>query len=135
MARLEYFVVSRSVSVDQMTNNTSIFEILEQIHGKSFPIRIEECVATSLWLAEPGDDVSDFQFKLRVTLPNGAAHEIPTNFTLKTPRHRLIQRIGGLVVEQAGKVRFEATLNGNHAAEHVVDVIKVDGTDKIPTGN
>ena len=123
MARLEFFVVSRAVSIDQSTNYASILEILEVIQSESFPAMIPQCVATSLWRQEPGDEEKDYQLLLKVFLPSGETHEVRTNFRFGAHRHRVMQRIYSLPVHEAGQIRFEAVLNGEHAAEHVVDVI------------
>jgi hypothetical protein len=122
MARLEFFVVSKSISIDQSTNQTSIFEILEEVHASAFPVFIPSCVAMSLWRREQGDQEQDFQLLLRITTPTHAVHEVRTNFRLGSPRHRVTQRIEGLPLEGEGKLRFEAILNGEHAAEHLVDI-------------
>lgn len=122
MARLEFFVVSKSVAVDQATNFASVLEILEVIQTAQFPALIPECVAFSLWRAEPGDADRDHQLVLRITSPGGVSNEIRSSYRLTTPRHRVLQRIQGLPVEKDGRIRFELILNGQHAAEHVVDV-------------
>lgn len=131
MARLEFFVVSRSVSVDQATNHASVFEILEVIQASEFPAIIPECVAVSLWRREPGDEAKDFQLLLRVTIPSGAVTEIRSNFRMSSLRHRVMQRIQGLPIESEGQLRFEAVLNGEHAAEHVVDVLRSGPADVV----
>ena len=122
MARLEFFVVSRSVAIDQATNQASVFEILEVVQAARFPALIQQCVAVSLWRREPGDEDRDFSLVLRVTTPAGSTHEIRTNFRLSSPRHRVMQRIQGLPIEREGRLRFEAILNAAHAAEHLVDI-------------
>ena len=122
MARLEFFVVSKSVAVDQATNFASVLEILEVIQTAQFPAMIPECVAISLWRVEPGDQDRDHQLVLRITSPGGTTNEIRSNFRLTAPRHRVLQRIQGLPVETDGQIRFELILNGQHSAEHVVDV-------------
>jgi hypothetical protein len=122
MARLEFFVVSKAVSIDQSTNQASVFEILEEAHVPSFPAFIPSCVAMSLWRREPGDEKEDFQLLLRLTTPSGKSHDLRTNFRFTAPRHRITQRIEGLPIEREGELRFEAILNDKHAAEHVVDI-------------
>ena len=129
MARLEFFVVSRGVSVDQFTNQASIFEIIEEVHATSFPASIQSCVAMSLWRREPGDEEHDFQVLLRTTLPSGTIHDLRTNFRFTGPRHRITQRLEGLPIEQEGELRFEVLLNDEHGAEHIVDIHLSDSGD------
>jgi len=134
MARLEFFVVSQSVSIDQATNRSSVFEILEVVQAPVFPTVIHQCVAISLWRREPGDEGQEFQLLLRITTPSGQKHEIRSNFRLTSPRHRVMQRIQGLPIESEGELRFEAILNEKHAAEHVVDVLRGGPGDAVESG-
>lgn len=122
MARLEFFVVSRSVSMDQSTNQASIFEILEEVHPSSFPSIIQSCVATSLWLKEPDDEGKDFQMILRITTPDEKVFELASDFRLTARRHRVTQRVEGLPVLKEGEFRFEAILNSKYVAKHIIDV-------------
>jgi hypothetical protein len=131
MARLEFFVVSQSIAVDDATNYVSVLEILEQIQVPSFPKVIPQCVAVSLWRKEAGDEESDFQLLLRITTPPDGVHEIRTNFRLTAPRHRVIQRIQGLPITGEGQLRFEAIINGQHAADHIIDVQQAGVVDTI----
>lgn len=122
MPRLEFFVVSEDVSVDQATNLTSVFSILEEVKAPAFPLLIFRCAATSLWCREPGDEGRDFQVVLRITTPGDEPREFPTNFRLDHARHRTVQRLQGLPIQRAGELRFEVLLNGEHKASHVVTV-------------
>ena len=131
MARLEFFVVSKAVSIDQTTNQMSVFEILEEMTTSSFPVQIPSLVAISLWRQEQGDQEQDYQLLLQITTPSGTSHDFRTNFRLAGRRHRITQRIEGMVLEKEGVVRFEVILNDKHAAEHIVDILRVDPIDII----
>ena len=69
MPKLEYFLVSESVSVDQLTNRTSLFNILEEVRANKFPAVIPQVVVTSAWNREIGDEDIDYQVKVRISLP------------------------------------------------------------------
>ncbi len=133
MARLELFVVSEGVSIDQLTNQLSLFNILEQVASTKFPFPLPFAAAVSLWVAEDGDDSRDFQCLLRVILPNGIQHEFTSNFNFRARRHRVIQRLEGLPINVTGVLRFEVLLNGEYIASHEVDVIKIDPSETTPT--
>ena len=133
MARLEFFVVSESVSIDQQTNRLSLFNVLKQVGSTNFPKVLPFALAISLWIAEAGDDVRDFQCTLRIILPNGDRHELASNFKFRARRHRVIQRVEGIPLSGVGVLRFEVLLNGEHAASHEVDVSQKDPTDLPPT--
>lgn len=131
MARLELFLVAESVSVDQGTNKVSVFEVLESVPFKEGAQNaISRCVAFSLWRLEAGDDGQDFQVLLRIHRPGmEVPDELSTNFTARSPRHRVFTHVLGLPLEELGALRFEVLLNGKHAAEHVVSISP--GEDKL----
>lgn len=122
MARLEYFLVSKSSSVDIVTNEISAFEILEEIHVADFPVIYPGCVAITVLRLEEGDEEKDFQGLLCITTPSGDTNEHRVNFRMTSTRHRLIQRLVGLPLTEAGVLKFEIKLNDKHLAEHFVDV-------------
>ena len=126
MPRLECFVVAETVSIDKLTNAVSLFNILEEVHSRTFPFLVPKVAVFSLWRKEAGDEERDWQALLKVTQPSGEARDRAINFRFSSSRrHRLIQRISGLPVLTEGDVRFELLLNGQHAAEHIVSVTRV----------
>lgn len=132
MAHLEFFLVSKEISVDQQTNRMSLFNVIEQLVSPEFPFPLPFATAVSLWVAENGDVGQDFQCILRTVLPDGVIHEFPTNFTFKTRRHRVIQRIQGVPISQPGLLRFEVLLNGKHQSSHEIDVLQIDPNELKP---
>jgi hypothetical protein len=135
MARLEFFVVSEGMSVDQFTNRLSVFNILEEVAIPNFPFLLHSVIAVSLWTMEDGDDDRDFQCMLRITMPNVPQREFTSNFRTISRRHRVIQHIQGFPLNEPGMLRFEVLLNGKHAATHEVDILKMrmDAEDLPPT--
>jgi hypothetical protein len=133
MAHMEFFLVSEEVSVDQQTNRLSLFNVLEQVRNTEFPFVLPSAAAVSLWVAEPGDDTQDFQCILRITLPDGSQHNFTSNFSFRTSRHRVIQKIQGLTINGSGMLRFEVLLNGEYKARHEVDVLRIDPSERLPT--
>lgn len=125
MAKLEYFLVAESVSVDQITNRVSIFNVIEEIRFPKLPARTS-MVAISLWNAQKGDADGDFQAVIKVTFPGGGEKEFRHNFKIPSPRLRTMFQLGGLTVEQPGAMRVDLTLNEEHQATHTIDVVKVD---------
>jgi len=126
MARMEFFLVSEELSVDQQTNRLSLFNVLEQIASPNFPLVLLTAVAVSLWVADPGDDINDFQCTLRVIPPNGEPRDFPSNFRFRSNRHRVIQRLQGFPINEPGVLRFEVLLNGVYQASHEIDVARID---------
>jgi hypothetical protein len=133
MARLEFFVVSEGVSVDQLTNQLSLFSVLEEVRSPDFPFVLPSAAAVSLWMKEAGDDDRDFQCLLRVTLTDGSQREFTSNFRFSARRHRVILKIQGFPLNEPGVLRFEMLLNGEYAASHEVDVLRVNSSELPPT--
>jgi hypothetical protein len=127
MPKLEYFLVSESISVDREQNAVSIFNILEEVAIPNAGFRgIPKLVALSSWIFEPEDIGQDFQVTVKVVLPGVAGPEIikefPINFTAPKARQRIYHRISGLPLKAAGDVVFQLLLNGEHQASHTITV-------------
>jgi hypothetical protein len=133
MARLELFVVSEGVSLDQLTNQLSLFSVLEEVRSPDFPFVLPSAAAVSLWMKEAGDDDRDFQCMLRVTLTDGSQREFTSNFRFRARRHRVILKIQGFPLNEPGMLRFEVLLNGEYAASHEVDVLRINSAELPPT--
>lgn len=136
MAKLEFFAVSESISVDQSTNKVSLFEILESIpiDPASSVTVIPKCVAASLWRMEAGDENRDFQIMLRLYQPGEEVSEdFATNLTATSARHRVFTTLIGVPLRGPGDLRFEILLNGVHAAEHVVTLEKEESDEELPS--
>lgn len=121
---LEFFVVAQGVSVDQDTNQTSIFGVLEEVAAQTYPYALPYCVAVSLWNVSTEDVGKDWQATLRILFPDRSETQVPVNFIVKdgTRRHRLTQKMVGLPLSGVGELKFELLLNGQHAATHTTTV-------------
>ena len=129
MPKLEYFLVSESLSVDQETNLVSIFRILEEWSGK-LPVILPHLVATSSWLMEPDEKEKDFQATLRVRTHTGEVLPEPgdfnINFTTERDRHRIFHHIHNLRIEDPGPLVFEISLNGKRQASHTATIRRIE---------
>ena len=125
MPKLEYFLVSESVSVDQLTNRTSLFNILEEVRANKFPAVIPQVVVTSAWNREIGDEDIDYQVKIRISLPGEEEpKDFSMNFKVESNRHRLFQGFEHLQIQQPGELKFEVFINDEYIASHTVSVQK-----------
>jgi hypothetical protein len=127
MPKLEYFLVSESVSIDRDRNQVSVFNILEEVSiPKSTPAQIPQLVALGSWILEPEDEGRDFQATVEVVLPGTADPEKTTrssiNFTGSKKRQRICNWFLYLPVQQVGEVVFRLLLNGAYQASHTVTV-------------
>ena len=87
MPRLEYFIVSESISVDQRTNRVSVFNVVDELQVSQFPATIPQVVATSAWNREPSDEDTDYQAMLRIYPP---AEDTPKEFTLNFRLEKIV---------------------------------------------
>lgn len=137
MPRLEYFLVCESMSTDQETNRVSLFNVLEdlQVLPPETPpqqqLLVPHFVAVSCWNREPGDEDKDFQAILRIHAPNQEAKDFSMNFKMERPRYRVSMRFQGMPKLEAGELKFELLLNGQHVAWHVVNIFPA-ATESLP---
>ena len=123
MPKLEYFIVTESVSVDQFTNKISLFEVLETIHVPKFPAAFNRMFVVSAWNAEPGDESRDFQIQIKINPPDGSEPQtFEHNVPMPAARCRNIQCLQGIPFKCAGKFTIELSLNKEHFAFHTIDV-------------
>lgn len=125
MAKLEYFLVAESVSVDQITNRVSIFNVIEEVRASKYPAHIS-MVAVSLWNVPEDDAGRDFQTVLEVTFPDGEKKEFRHNFKMPRRRIRTMFQLANLELKQPGPMCVDLALNGEHQATHTIDVVEVE---------
>ena len=127
MPHLEYFLVSESISVDQISNRISLFHVFEERRSPNVPFYIAELVVTSAWDLD-GDDIGqEIQTSVRITVPGRAEPVIvPQPFVAERSRHRINLAIIGLEVLEFGELLFEILLNGEHRASHRVSIIQME---------
>lgn len=122
MARLEYFVVAESVSIDQLTNRVSIFNILETIQAPAFPVTLTQVMAVSLWEEDEIDTDRQYQVGIRITLGGNELTHIRQNLNFPRRRLRTIAQIQNIEIPEPGRMEIELRLNDEHIAWHYVDV-------------
>jgi hypothetical protein len=122
--KLEFFIVSESLSIDQATNRVSIFNVLEELGASQFPIGLPFLTATSCFLVEEGDADKEFVATCRVRAKQGVVDDLELRLTFTarhSARHRLVHRLDGRVaILGQGDVVFELLLNEEHKATHTV---------------
>lgn len=124
MPHLEYFLVAESVSVDQVTNRVSIFNVVEEVTIPNFPCKLPNLVAVAMWEAKEGDADRDFQAGIVFSLPGGEKlDEFGQNFRIPGRRIRTMAYFQGLPVKEPGTIRVDLSLNGDPKASHTIDVI------------
>ena len=139
MPTLEYFLVCESMSTDQETNRVSLFNVLEDLQvlppetAPQKQLIVPHFAAISCWNREHGDEDKDFQAILRIHAPNQEPKDFPLNFQMERPRYRLSLRFQGMPKLEAGELKFELLLNGQHVAWHTVNIFPPSAESSVPT--
>lgn len=111
MPRLLFFLASQSSSVDALTNNLSVFEIIEELRAKAFPVRMRRADFIALWQRQPGEENVLFEQQVRLVRPDGREIVVlPSKFKLEGERGRVINRLFDLPLEAPGFYRVELSL-------------------------
>lgn len=123
MARLEYFIVCESSSVDSETNQLSLFHILDDVFPAIYPEYLPNIDAVCLWILEPDDEEIELRAILHVKPPGvPVGPKFPMSFSKGSRRYRAIISISNIPLNQSGELTFEVLLNDIHAASHTVTV-------------
>ena len=123
MPKLEYFLISEGVSVDQITNRLSIFNVFENVNAYDFPTRVPLVIAVVSLVKEDGDQGKDFQLILKIHSPEEEkTFEFSMNFIMKSERHRLLLNVDNMQIKAPGVITFEIYLNGNLLTTRTVNV-------------
>jgi hypothetical protein len=125
MPELEYFIVSRSVSRDVLTDELSFLGVLEDVTPHHFPTVLPKIIAVSVWRLADGEGTEDFQAILRVSRPEESpqdATDFAMNLEKGRTRYRAFQAIFEIPLDRSGNLVFEVLLNAKHAALHIVTI-------------
>ncbi len=126
MAKLEYFLVAQGASVDQQTNNVTLFNVIDEMRFSKFPSVFPQLVAVSSWNAEPGDADRDFQVGVRVIGAGADPINFQRNMRIPGRRARVLLYFQGIPVKAPGELVFELLLDGQHKASHLIDVTQAE---------
>jgi hypothetical protein len=130
MPRLEYFLVSEDVSVDQSTGRLSIFNVLNDVEFDEIPAVIHKLVVVACWIAEQPevDEHLECQAQIRFEMPGGEeGRTFNANFTVEQKRQQILYRVEMVPIRLAGEVRIDLSLSGQHQATHSISV-ELSGT-------
>ena len=138
MPKLEYFLLCKSISVDQETNRVSLFNVLEDLHlskppkeGDSKPAYIlNQIVAVAVFNREPNDGDHDFEACLKYNLPDHTHKEHKLKFKMERNRQRIVMRFVGMPpVAKDGLLSFDLSVDGVHAGIHTIQLFSELATD------
>jgi hypothetical protein len=121
MPSLEYFVVARSVVIDQFTNAVSVFSIVDEIVPRKLPatfMRLTALIGLNVEQDEWGQQAS---YRVVLRIPGQEAPlESAFKFSLEWYRHRYAPSFIGVKVPTAGRMDFALYVNDQEVAHHQV---------------
>lgn len=123
MIRPKLLLCAEGVAVDQRTNNSSAFNILEQLNFKSLPVAFPKMVILSVLERDEGD-AEKWSGEICVSL---AGSDIVKQ-TLKhdfrgLPRSRNILTLGGLPITQPGTMEVCLLKEGKKIISYTIQVL------------
>ena len=133
MQRLEYFLVSESVSIDEVGGTVSIFHIRHHKTLELAPARIPSLWAVAAWIDDgntQSENEDEGHVKLEVVSPGGD----PVNTfrrTINSP-HRVEQslfRVLNIPIVKQGDLLFKLYLNDECVATHTVGIKIIEQLD------
>lgn len=116
--RLTYLLACEGVSIDQFSNNISLFNVFE----RCIPGTLPRVVVVSTWSREPGDENRDFQASLRVRAGDNVLGDFPQNFRMTAPSHRVLHNLLGLPVQLGQQIVLEMRLNDELRGSYQITV-------------
>jgi len=108
MPKLLFSICSESVNIDALTNNVSLFNIVESIKSTKFPATFYRMFVTSLWQRDPGEEGKGFESKVQLVEEGGRViREWHATFKFEKPHHRHFIMIRDIQFEKPGVYTFE----------------------------
>jgi hypothetical protein len=126
MPRLELFLVSASCSVDQISGRVSLFDIVIEATPPSFPSLFPRLVSTASFVLDDADIGQEFQFTVRAMWDGNELAVARANFVGRERHHNLISNWFGIPVTGPGSLTFDARLNEEHVAGHLITIRAAD---------
>ena len=107
---------------DAETNNISAFNILEVVGAAGLPFLIQNVSFFVLWQREP-QEPAQTEGRFSLSIGDQVLHEMTVRVDFQGGlKNRSIVNLNGLVVPNAGPLRFRFQLENQAVAEYIVDV-------------
>jgi len=111
MPKLIFSTCSQLVSIDQISNNLSIYHIVEELSSSQFPFQFPRIFVTSLWQRYEDEKNVIFELRIRFINPkNESKKEWKTEWQFERLRHRHILSAVNLPFDIPGIYAFETCI-------------------------
>ena len=122
MIKSKLLICAEGVIIDQKSNNTSAFEILEQLAFSTLPAVFPKLVILSTFEREEGDD-EKWDGRLCISLAGSVIMDNELVHDFKgSMRSRHIAIVGGLPITQPGKLEVSVRKDTEIFASYTIDV-------------
>lgn len=129
---LAYALACESATVDQQTNQLSIFKVIETVQTPGpFPATLPKATFILVWIRDSGDSVENSIFRIKVKQPNGRTNikedgSFQSSFSEGIKRVRTIIDMVGFPVSGYGRhlvtIEKKAGSRWTEAGEVALDV-------------
>lgn len=118
-------LVSKGVSIDQKTNNATIYNIIETLSSKSFPIFSPEMYVFVL-LEKKDSEESNFNCILQIFNNRQKLLQIEVHPDFKrSKRNRTVIRIGGFAIPSPGELIFKFVHNKSILSFYKIEIVRI----------
>ena len=121
-----FFLCAEGSSTDIQSNLLSIFNVLEEVSAKSFPVVLSK--ATLCFLAEKGENSAD-TYPAVIKISQQGEEDVLLNFELDfkgKPRVRTSVELVGFAVKKSGRLEFSLEVSGEKLAMWPLNVMHVE---------
>jgi hypothetical protein len=118
-------LVSEGVSIDQTTNNATIYNILERLSSKSIPIFSPQMYVFTLLEKEDSEE-NNFNCILQIFNNKQKLFQVEVNPNFKRgKRNRTVIRIGGIAIPSPGELIFNFVCNEKILSFYKIEIVKI----------
>jgi hypothetical protein len=115
--KVHYIACAKSSSVDNKTNQLSLFHILDEVGAAAFPLHLQSFCVAALFEREPEEaEVQSFVLAIHLNATLIASFTMQVDFT-RSRRNRSVHTIQGLTIPAAGAVSITLTQKSRQLAE------------------
>ena len=126
MPNLLFSICSELVSLDRITNNISIFNVLEDFTSNKFPFVFPRLFITTLWQRKSDEKNIEFEARIKFTNPKKESiKKIMANWQFTKLRHRHIALVLNLKFDIPGTYNFEIYLRKKDEKEWGKSIFKI----------
>ena len=122
MIRQRLLLCAEGVVLDHLTNNLSIFNILEQFNFQTLPVAFPKMVIISV-VDRDKDDPDKWEARLKIDLAGSIIMDMPVEYNFRgLLRTRNLVTLGGLPITRPGIMEIYLVKDDMKLAPYTIDI-------------